>query len=34
LFRRLAVEVLVVGLRVGRGMVDDAVPMMRRRMSV
>src|ERR1035438_1218687 len=29
LFRRSAIEVLVVGLRVGAGMVDDAVPMIR-----
>jgi hypothetical protein len=30
LFRRFAVEVFVVGLRVGAGMVDNAVPMIRR----
>ena len=29
LFRRFAIEVLVVGLRVVAGMVDDAVPMIR-----
>src|ERR1035437_4173075 len=29
LFRRLAVEVLVVGLRIGAGMVHNAVPMIR-----
>src|SRR5450759_4832247 len=33
LFRRFAVEVLVVGLRFGAGMVDDAVPMIRRRIK-
>src|SRR5450759_6029703 len=33
LFRRFAVEMFVVGLRVGRGMVDDAVPMIRRRID-
>src|ERR1017187_5456821 len=33
LFRRLAVEMLVVGLRVLAGMVDDAVPMIRRRIE-
>ena len=33
LFRRFAVEVLVVGLRVGAGMVDDAVPMIRGRIE-
>jgi hypothetical protein len=33
LFRRFAVEVLVVGLRVIAGMVDDAVPMIRRRIE-
>src|SRR5665811_203644 len=33
LFRRLAVEVFVVGLRVGAGMVEDAVPMIRRRIE-
>jgi hypothetical protein len=33
LFRRFAVEVLVVGLRVGAGMVDNAVPMIRRRIE-
>ena len=33
LFRRFAVEVFVVGLRVGAGMVDDAVPMIRRRIK-
>src|SRR5450756_1594281 len=33
LFRRFAVEVFVVGLRVGAGMVDDAVPMIRRRIE-
>ena len=33
LFRRFAVEVLVVGLRVLAGMVDDAVPMIRRRIE-
>src|SRR5665811_2589229 len=30
LFRRFAIEVFVVGLRVGAGMVDDAVAMIRR----
>ena len=30
LFRRFAVEVFIVGLRVGASMVDDAVPMIRR----
>src|SRR5450759_5653079 len=30
LFRRFAVKVFVVGLRVGAGMVEDAVPMIRR----
>ena len=29
LFRRFAIEVLVVGFRIGAGMVDDAVPMIR-----
>src|SRR5674476_815350 len=33
LFRRFAVEVLVVGLRLGAGMVDNAVPMIRRRIE-
>ena len=33
LFRRFAVEVFVVGLRVGAGMVDDAVPMIRGRIN-
>ena len=33
LFRRFAVKVFVVGLRVGAGMVDDAVPMIRRRIE-
>src|SRR5450759_4670892 len=33
LFRRFAVEVLVVGLRRGASMVDDAVPMIRRRIE-
>ena len=33
LFSRLAVEVFRVGLRVGAGMVDDAVPMIRRRIE-
>ena len=33
LFRRFAVEVFVVGLRVGAGMVDDAVAMIRRRIE-
>jgi len=33
LFRRFAVEVLVVGLRIVAGMVDDAVPMIRRRIE-
>jgi len=33
LLRRLAVEVLVVRLRVGTGVVDDAVPMIRRRIE-
>src|ERR1035437_4955673 len=33
LFRRFAVEVFVVGFRVGAGMVDDAVPMIRRRIE-
>ena len=33
LLRRLAVEVFVVGLRVVAGMVDDAVPMIRRRIE-
>ena len=33
LFRRFAVEVLVVGLCIGAGMVDDAVPMIRRRVE-
>src|SRR5665647_3155920 len=33
LFRRFAVEVLVVGLRVGAGMVDDAVSMVRGRIE-
>src|SRR5450759_3326709 len=33
LFRRFAVEVLVVGFRLGAGMVDDAVPMIRRRIE-
>jgi hypothetical protein len=31
LFRRFAVKVLVVGLRFGAGMMNDAVPMIRRR---
>src|SRR5665647_711330 len=33
LFCRFAVEVLVVGLRIGAGMVDDAVPMVRGRIE-
>src|SRR5450759_1165137 len=33
LFSCFAVEVLVVGLRVGAGMVDNAVPMIRRRIQ-
>src|SRR5450830_939821 len=33
LFRRFAIEVFVIGLRVGAGMVDDAVPMIRRRIE-
>jgi len=33
LFRRFAVEMLVVGLRIGAGMVDDAIPMIRRRIE-
>ena len=33
LLRRLAVEVFAVGLRVVAGMVDDAVPMIRRRIE-
>ena len=33
LFRRLAVEVLVVCLRLGAGMVDDTVPMIRGRIE-
>src|SRR5665811_1963874 len=33
LFRRFAIEVLVVGLRVGARMVDDAVPMIRGRIE-
>src|SRR5450759_4432042 len=33
LFRRFAVEVLVVGLRLGAGMVDDTVPMIRWRIE-
>lgn len=33
LFRRFAVEVFVVGLRVGAGMVDNAVPMIRWRIE-
>jgi hypothetical protein len=33
LFRRFAVEVLVVGLRVVAGMMDDPVPMIRRRIE-
>ena len=33
LFRRFAVEVFVVGLRVGTGVVDDAVPMIWRRIE-
>src|SRR5664279_2838264 len=33
LFRRFAVEVFVVGLRVGASMVDDAVPMIWRRIE-
>jgi len=33
LFRRFAVEVFVVGLRIGAGMVDDAVAMIRRRIE-
>jgi hypothetical protein len=33
LFRRFAIEVLVISLRVGAGMVDEAVPMIRRRIE-
>jgi hypothetical protein len=33
LFRRFAVEVLVVGFRVAAGMVDDSVPMVRGRIE-
>ena len=33
LFRRFAVEVFVVGLGLGPGMVDDAVPVIRRRIK-
>jgi hypothetical protein len=33
LFRRLAVKVLVVGFRIVAGMVDDAIPMIRRRIE-
>ena len=33
LFRRFAVEVLVVGLRFGAGMVDNTVPMIRGRIN-
>ena len=33
LFCRFAIEVLVVGFRIGAGMVDDAVPMIRRRIE-
>jgi hypothetical protein len=33
LFGRFAVEVLVIGLRFGAGMVDDAVPMIRGRIE-
>ena len=33
LFRRFAVKVLVVGLRLAAGTVDDAVPMIRRRIE-
>src|SRR4051812_18660685 len=33
LFRCFAVELLVVGLRVDAGMVDDSVPMIRRRIE-
>src|SRR5450830_1560243 len=33
LFRRFAIEVFVIGLRVSAGMVDDAVPMIRRRIE-
>src|ERR1019366_2673400 len=33
LFRCFAVKVLLVGLRIGAGMVDDAVPMIRRRIE-
>src|SRR5450759_4203 len=33
LFRRFAVEMFVVGLRVAGSMVDDAVPMIRRRID-
>jgi hypothetical protein len=33
LFRRFAIEVFVVCLRIGAGMVDDAVPMIRRRIK-
>src|SRR5450756_625925 len=33
LFRRFAVEVLIVGLRFFAGMVDDAIPMIRRRIK-
>jgi hypothetical protein len=33
LFRRFAVEAFVVGFRIGAGMVDNAVPMIRRRLE-
>lgn len=33
LFRRFAVEMFVVGLRIGAGVVDHAVPMMRGRIN-
>jgi len=33
LFRRFAIEVFVVGFRVGAGRVDNAVPMIRRRIE-
>jgi hypothetical protein len=33
LFRRFAVELFFVGLGVGAGMVDDPIPMIRRRIE-
>ena len=33
LFRRFAIEAFVVGFRIGAGMVDNAVPMIRRRIE-